>query len=125
MRAFPILATIPVVVALALSTTPSKSAPASSSNPPSTDFSCAGPVHAQAIQLWEQTAKPYFTQQIQNNLNQQGDVYVLYNTQEELQSFVEMTRRCKNRQQIAELAETLSPVFTSLRPLPDAPTTRG
>lgn len=125
MRALPVLATIAVVIALALSSPASKATPAPAGNPPSTDFSCAGPVHAQAIQFWEQTAKPYFTQQIQNNLNQQGDVYVLYNTQEELQSFVEMTRRCKDRQQIAELAETLSPVFTSLRPLPDAPATRG
>jgi hypothetical protein len=89
------------------------------------DFSCNGDVHAQAIQLWEQEARSYFSKQINSNLNKNGDVYVLYYTQAELQSFVEMTRRCKDRQQIAELADTLNPVFASLRPLPNAPSTRG
>lgn len=102
------------------------SAYAGSAPPPSiSDFSCSGPVHTQAINLWETVARPYFTQQITRGLNQLGDVYVLYYTQEELQSFVEMTRRCKDTQQINELAETLNPVFDSLRPLPDDPASKG
>ncbi|MBS0457782.1 MAG: hypothetical protein JSS44_10685 [Proteobacteria bacterium] len=89
------------------------------------DFTCTGPVHAQAIQLWERSARPYVTQQLQNGLNKSGNVYVLYYTQEELQSFVEMTRRCKDLQQIDELASTLNMSFAALRPLPDDPTSTG
>jgi hypothetical protein len=89
------------------------------------DFSCSGNVRAQAITLWERSLRDYFGRQISSGLNKKGNVYVLYYVQEELQPFVEMTRRCKDRPQIAELVETLSPVFAALRPLPDAPATRG
>lgn len=92
---------------------------------PATDFSCGGNVHAEAIALWEQSLRPYTSEQIIRGLNRQGDVYVLYNSQIQLQSFVEMTRRCKDRKQIAELVDALSPAFDSLEPLPSAPATRG
>ncbi|WP_139201691.1 hypothetical protein [Rhodanobacter glycinis] len=105
---------------------PSANARTSATPPPtSPDFSCTGTVHAQAIGLWEHALRGYYGNQISSGLNKEGNVYVLYNTQEELQPFVEMTRRCKDRQQIAELVDALSPVFASLRPLPDAPGTRG
>jgi hypothetical protein len=87
--------------------------------------SCSGPVHAKAIALWEHGLRDYYAKQITDGLGTEGNVYVLYNTQEELQSFVEMTRRCKDRAQIAELVSALAPVFDSLRPLPDAPAARG
>lgn len=125
MRVFNGPVTILLAIILAFAAAPSETYSQPTASPLSHNFSCAGSVHAQAIQLWEQTAKPYFRQLIKDGLNKQGDVYVLYNTQEELESFVEMTRRCKDSQQIAELAETLSSAFTSLRPLPDAPATRG
>jgi hypothetical protein len=81
-------------------------------------------VHSEAIQLWEQAAKPYVTHQIEEALNNEGDVYVLYFTQEEMQSFVEMVRRCNDTTQLNELATTLNEAFKSLRPLPDDPTER-
>lgn len=93
--------------------------------PETIDFSCNGSAHVQAIRLWEQTARPYITHQIHDGLVKNGDVYVLYYTQEEMQPFVEMTRRCNDRQQIDELATTLNPAFSALRPLPDDPANLG
>lgn len=92
---------------------------------PEVDFSCSGNVHAEALMLWEESLRPYVTRQINVGLNKSGDVYVLYNTQIQLQSFVEMTRRCKDRKQIGELVTVLGPAFDSLQPLPNAPATRG
>lgn len=92
---------------------------------PEPDLSCGGDVHRRVIDLWEHELRPYFSGQIANGLNKEGDVYVLYYTQEELQPFVEMTRRCKNSPQIDELATTLNPAFQALRPLPNAPAIRG
>ncbi|MBS0211958.1 MAG: hypothetical protein JSR26_02090 [Proteobacteria bacterium] len=104
-------------------TAASKTVAAASQMP--VDYSCTGPVHTQAIDLWEKIARPYLTQQLQEGLNIQGDVYVLYYIQERLQSFVEMTRRCKDTQQIDELATMLNLSFASLNPLPDDPKTYG
>ena len=92
---------------------------------PGLDLSCSGPVYARAVQLWETVARPYFTKQIQDGLNRQGDVYVLYYAQEELQSFVEMTRRCKSAAEVNELAILLNLAFKSLRALPSDSTSRG
>lgn len=89
------------------------------------DLSCTGSAHSRVIALWENSLRNYFRSQINDRLNKNGDVYVLYYTQEELQSFVEMTRACKDRQQISELAEILNSAFTSLRPLHDASNTYG
>lgn len=89
------------------------------------DLSCTGNIHAEAIKSWERTTRAYVSEQITDNLNKKGDVYVLYNMQVRLQSFVEMTRRCKDRLQITQLVDALTPVFDSLKPLPDAPATRG
>jgi len=83
-----------------------------------------GPAHATALGLWDRGLREIFVRQVQANLDK-GNVYVLYYAQEELQSFVEMTRRCKDRQTIAELVKTFSPAFAALRPLPDAPATPG
>ncbi|MBS0576714.1 MAG: hypothetical protein JSS45_09880 [Proteobacteria bacterium] len=80
--------------------------------------SCQGAVHTEAIDLWESRLRHYFTAQIKEGLNRDGDVYVLYNTQEELQSFVEMTRRCRDTKQIEELVDLLALSFDSRRPLP-------
>lgn len=101
----------------------SSSAAIQSLNKP--DFSCSGDVHAQAINLWENTLRKYFEGQVNKDLKLLGDTYVLYNIQQYLQSFVEMTRRCNDRPQIAELVETLSPVFAELQPLPNYPNGRG
>ncbi len=92
---------------------------------PGLDLSCSGPVHARAVQIWETIAQPYLAGQIQDGLNRQGNVYVLYNIQEQLQSFVEMTRRCKSAKEIDELATLLNAAFRSLRPLPDDSTSTG
>ena len=117
---------IALAVFLAAVASPVIAQPASTATPSaSLDLSCSGSVHSQAVSLWEHSLRSYFTKQIADGLNKEGDVYVLYNTQEELQPFVEMTRRCKDRQQIAELVAVLAPVFSSLRPLPDAPATLG
>lgn len=78
-------------------------------------FSCTGPVHAQAITLWERVARPYIAGLIDEGLRKGGDVYVLYDTQEKLQSFVDMTRRCRDVRQIEEITVTLSPVFPALQ----------
>ena len=112
--------------ALALSATNVFAQPNSNfrrTHPP--DRSCSGPIHAQAVQIWETTARPYFTRQIQDGLNRDGDVYVLYYAQEELQSFVEMTRRCKSTKEIDEIASLLNAAFNSLRPLTGDSTNEG
>jgi len=115
---------VSLTISLVASASPNARASAAT-QPAALDLTCSGDVHAQAIDLWEHALRDFISKQISNGLNKEGDVYVLYNTQEYLQPFVEMTRRCKDRQQIAELVDALSPVFTSLQPLPDAPTTRG
>jgi len=92
---------------------------------PVANFSCDGPVHAEVLATWQHVVRPYFTQQIDVGLNKIGDVYVLYNIQEEAQDFVEMTRRCKDAQAIDQLASTLEPAFSSLRPLPGSPDVQG
>lgn len=128
MRALATLTLAGLVLGLSLSVTPTWAKPSADlagSSSVQTDFSCSGPVHKQALNLWEQTARPYFSTQISNSLNKMGDVYVLYNTQEEMQSFVEMTRRCKDTQQVDELAATLNPAFASLHPLPDGTAVEG
>ncbi|MBD8872855.1 hypothetical protein [Rhodanobacter sp. DHB23] len=90
-----------------------------------TDFSCSGPVHNEAISLWEHGLRNYFADQIKDGLTVKGDVYVLYYTQEDLQPFVEMTRRCKDHVQIAELVAVLSPALDSLKSLPESPASKG
>lgn len=100
------------------------SAPPDNPLPTPADFSCAGAAHAEAVGLWEHSLRNYFAREMVGNLDR-GNVYILYYTQEELQSFVEMTRRCKDSQQIAELVDVLTPAFAALRPLPDAPGTLG
>ena len=86
----------------------------------SLDFSKNGDIHKQVIHLWDTHYRDYFTSEIQRRLFEEGDVYVLYDVQiGGLQSFVEMTRRCKDTDQIAELVALLSPVLTTLEPLSD------
>ena len=86
--------------------------------PAAVDTSCSGPVHAEAIALWEDTLRVYFARQIRTGLVQKGNTYAMYYAQEELQPFVEMSRRCSDRRQIGELVETLAPAFDALEPLP-------
>jgi hypothetical protein len=114
-----------LTVCLAAIMTPIVARASVADQPVSPDFSCSGNVHAQAIGIWEHSLRDYTNKQITNGLGKGGDVYVLYNTQSNLQAFVEMTRRCKDRKQIGELVRALNPAFAALRPLPDAPTTRG
>jgi len=125
MRVFIILRVALTIFLIAVASPALTQAPTEHQTSSVLDLSCTGDVHTQAITLWEHSLRDYFNKQINNGLNKSGNVYVLYYTQEELQPFVEMTRRCKDRQQIAELVETLNPTFTSLRPLPSAPNVRG
>ncbi|MEO8960655.1 MAG: hypothetical protein ABI325_02155 [Ginsengibacter sp.] len=82
------------------------------------DFSKNGEIHAQVILSWNNYYRDYFASEIKKRLFEDGDVYVLYDVQiGGLQSFVEMTRRCKDTQQIAELVDLLSPVFSVLKPI--------
>lgn len=85
------------------------------------DFSKNGEIHDQVIRSWNIYYRDYFASTINKRLFQDGDVYVLYDVQiGGLQSFVEMTRRCKDTQQIAELVDLLNPVFTALKPISNA-----
>ena len=89
-------------------------------------FSKNGEIHAEVINLWNTYYRDYFSSEIKRRLFQQGDVYVLYDVQiGGLQSFVEMTRRCKDTQQIAALVDMLSPVFSTLKPIPGADNSTG
>lgn len=90
------------------------------------DFSKNGEVHKQVIYLWDSHYRDYFTSEIKRRLFQDKDVYVLYDVQiGGLQSFVEMTRRCKDLRQISELVDLLNPVFSFLKPLPTADSSIG
>ena len=78
------------------------------------DFSKNGEIHNQVIHLWNSYYRDHFASEIKKRLLQDGDVYVLYELQiGGLQSFVEMTRRCKDTQQIAGLVDLLRPVFSA------------
>jgi hypothetical protein len=82
------------------------------------DFSKNGEIHDQVIHSWNIYYLDYFASEIKKRLFQNGDVYVLYDVQiGGLQSFEEMTRRCKDTRQIAELVDLLSPVFSALKPV--------
>ncbi len=90
------------------------------------DFSKKGEVHSQVIHLWDTHYRDYFAGEIKRRLFQDGDVYVLYDVQiGGLQSFVEMTRRCKDTRQIAELTDLLNPVFSVLKPISDTDRSTG
>lgn len=90
------------------------------------DFSKKGEIHDQVIHSWNTHYLGYFTSEIKRRLFQDGDVYVLYDVQiGGLQSFVEMTRRCKDTQQIARLVDLLSPVFSALKPVSSADNSTG
>src|SRR5690606_28678674 len=85
-----------------------------------------GEIHDQVIHSWNTFYRDYFTSEIKRRLFQDGDVYVLYDVQiGGLQSFVEMTRRCKDVKQIAELVDLLSPVFSLLKPISAADNSVG
>lgn len=92
---------------------------------PTPDFSSTGNIHKEVIQIWESYLKNYYSQYLQKGLIENGNVYILYNMQEFLQSFVEMTRRCKDVQQINELTQVINPVFGALRPNPKSPDELG
>ncbi len=98
--------------------------PVSSQDKP--DFSKKGEIHDQVIHLWDTYYRDHFASEIKRRLFGEGDVYVLYDVQiGGLQSFAEMTRRCKDTQQIAELADLLTPVFSVLKPISDADNSTG
>ncbi|SKB35062.1 hypothetical protein [Daejeonella lutea] len=82
------------------------------------DFSKKGNIHDEVIYSWDNYYRDYFAGEIKKRLFEQGDVYILYDAQiAGLQSFVEMTRRCKDTKQMAELVDLLSPVFSQLKPI--------
>lgn len=90
------------------------------------DFSKNGEIHDRVIHLWDTYYRNYFASEIERRLFRDGDVYVLYDVQiGGLQSFVEMTRRCRDTRQIAELADMLMPVFSVLKPVSDADSSKG
>ncbi len=91
-----------------------------------TDFSKNGEIHQQVIQSWDNHYRDYFASEIRRRLFEAGDVYVLYDIQiGGLQSFVEMTRRCKDTKQISELVDLLNPVFSALKPISDSDKSTG
>ncbi|MES3016504.1 MAG: hypothetical protein V4721_01945 [Bacteroidota bacterium] len=82
------------------------------------DFSKKGDIHKQVIYSWDAYYRNYFAGEIKKRLFDNGDVYILYDAQiQGLQSFVEMTRRCKDTKQMGELVDMLSPVFSQLKPI--------
>ncbi len=82
------------------------------------DFSKKGNIHDEVIYSWDVYYRDYFASEIKKRLFDDGDVYILYDAQiQGLQSFVEMTRRCKDTKQIGELVDLLSPVFSQLKPI--------
>ncbi|MCO5239972.1 MAG: hypothetical protein M9904_07940 [Chitinophagaceae bacterium] len=90
------------------------------------DFSKRGNIHDEVLYAWNSYYRDYFASEIKRRLFQDGDVYVLYDVQiGGLQSFVEMTRRCKDTWQIAELVDLLSPVFSLLKPVSEADNSTG
>lgn len=90
------------------------------------DFSKNGNIHSEIMSAWDSHFRDYFASEIKRRLFQDGDVYVLYDVQiHGLQSFVEMTRRCKDKKQIAELVDLLSPVFSVLKPISDTDNSTG
>ena len=114
------LAIYPVVLALALLFNYSSSAQ------PQPNFSKSGDVHKQVLEAWNNQYREYYAGEIQRRLFEEGDVYVLYDVQiGGLQSFVEMTRRCKDVQQIAELVTLLRPVLFALKPIPGSNNSTG
>ncbi|MCF3108765.1 hypothetical protein LL912_08240 [Niabella sp. CC-SYL272] len=91
-----------------------------------TDFSKNGAVHDQVIHAWNHYFRDHYAAELQKRLFEQEDVYVLYDVQiGGLQAFTEMTRRCKDLRQIAELADLLSPVFSVLKPIPGSNNSTG
>jgi len=93
---------------------------------PETIFSKKGKIHDQVIDAWESQFRSYYSAEIQKRLFGEGDVYVLYDVQiRGLQAFVEMTRRCKDVRQIAEIADILTPVFAALKPIPGSNNSSG
>ncbi|MBW7890760.1 MAG: hypothetical protein H3C48_07010 [Chitinophagaceae bacterium] len=98
--------------------------PASSQE--SFNFSKGGNVHEQVIYSWNHYYRDYFNSEIQRRLFKDGDVYVLYDVQMGgLQSFVEMTRRCKDLKQINEVVDMLNPIFSSLQPISSQDSSTG
>lgn len=90
------------------------------------DFSKKGEVHQQVIEAWNAHYREYFTSELKKRLFEDRDVYVLYDIQiRGLQSFVEMTRRCKDTRQMAELVELLSPVFSQLKSVSETDSSTG
>ncbi len=90
------------------------------------DYSKNGDIHKQVIDSWNTYYRDYFAAEINRRLFQENDVYVLYDIQiGGLQSFVEMTRRCKDTQQMAELVDLLSPVLTALKPISSTDSSTG
>ncbi|WP_300600589.1 hypothetical protein [Niabella sp.] len=89
-------------------------------------FSKKGAIHDQVIEAWKSQFRSYYNTEIQKRLFGDGDVYVLYDVQiGGLQAFVEMTRRCKDVGQIAEIADLLMPVFSALKPIPGSNNSSG
>lgn len=82
------------------------------------DYSKKGEIHTQALHAWDTYYRNYFAGEIKKRLFDNGDVYILYDSQiQGLQSFVEMTRRCKDTKQMAELVNLINPVFSQLKPI--------
>ncbi|MBO9592591.1 MAG: hypothetical protein J7599_06740 [Niabella sp.] len=91
-----------------------------------TIFSKKGKIHDEVIDAWESQFRSYYNTEIQKRLFGEGDVYVLYDVQiGGLQAFVEMTRRCKDVRQIAEIADLLTPAFSALKPIPGSNNSSG
>ncbi len=90
------------------------------------DYSRKGEIHKQVIDSWNTHYRDYYASEIKRRLFQENDVYLLYDIQNGgLQSFVEMTRRCRDTQQIGEIVDLLSPILTTLKPIPNTDNSTG
>ena len=85
------------------------------------NFSCTGNVHAQVLDLWNNSLKKYYQNQINVGLIKTKDTYVLYNSEEFLHAFVRMARRCNNVEVLSDLAETFYPALNAQVSIPNNP----
>lgn len=86
--------------------------------PPNLDLSCTGAVHAAAVDLWENSLKNYYAEQIGTGLGENKDTYVLYNAQTSLDSFARMSGRCKDQKVLTGLVDVFMPALQDQESIP-------
>lgn len=87
------------------------------------DFLCGGRVESEVWQLWDTSARGYLsTQQLSNRLQEQGDVYALYDIQTYTHNLVDMARRCKRIDRMKELGDFFGLAYSFLESAPEGKT---